>query len=45
MTWPANVKYEDGTVVGTDILSHNSNKRRIVSLIYDGTDFWTYYSE
>ena len=45
VTWPSNVKLEDGSVIGTDVLDHNNGKRRIVSMIYDGTDFWTYYSE
>ena len=37
VTWPASVKYETGTAVSTDILSDG---RRMVQLIYDGTNYY-----
>jgi hypothetical protein len=36
VTWPANVEYEDGSAVGTDILADG---RRMVQMYYDGTDY------
>jgi hypothetical protein len=37
VNWPSSVKYENGTAVGTDILSSG---RRMVQLLYDGTDYF-----
>ena len=39
VTWPAAVLYEDGTTTGSDILAGG---RRMITLIYDGVNYWTY---
>ena len=37
VTWPASVKFENNTSIGTGILSDG---RRMVQMLYDGTTYW-----